>query len=956
MFWINSKRKSEVKTKQPVKKKIKKEPGVSCLVCEERFEKCSFRDAHMVANHRPTISEYGCSSCLESFVSIEEYTSHHEWHTMFNVPHKCILCGAVFEKLITFQRHVSACAHQSFALMTSFSKSIFCELCNLEYETQNLYDWHNCFIGQNSPCPKCQRIFTKRTVLMKHMFKCTGPSSVFEMPKKTVATGKSKQQKSPSKSATNTICPQNSFKFEPETIIEPADEAYDSPIDDSYMDTHFGDSDNEFEGNNSIIAPIEPIVESSSELATSETTKPGFTMAKKSTTCISLNESVNIRPDLNQPIMECRVKLEPIDVSIYAIPSTSTSTEHIEDRPLTVPPLVIPRVPPLTIRIKKEVIQPGYADFNSELASNIKKERIDESYELAGTSREEYSISHKKSKHRDKEKKLYKKPALLAIKIKQERMERDDESDNYYPDYSLPSTDFDGTMPNQSFDSNPLPIITQIHSVLEPMSIGSTSNAQLNESQNTITTIPMAMGINQIGNSVPFVPIRIKSEFQKPLTPPPPADVDNKHLANNSDDMNTENVTMEKQNPNESSECDINLSSAIDSNQQSNTSVDNASGTIQKNNESDSIGNSNEVSSNACIPANVENNEPKVNRIEPVSSTDDIISETQSKLVDEDNSMPTKIEDNIQNKTIEDERPSENACESEDDVAEDDGQNEIQTVKNDDLSSENIISMAKDEALEAQKETKFNEEIGMNEESGDSMTENSIAPNEGNIDFTFQTTATVVANEQVESFSNDKLETETELEPNLIKKICDELDAVVTNEIMSPIDFIEPNANDDSLNFIDQLVHEVADTMVPQVDDVDKVVSVAKNANIPHASSSNQIDQQLDSSGFDENDDQLACIDSNPIDKSTENDTLLALSNIDYTTDLLPVLNVITEPESELESKINGNNIPTIFPIQINSSIDADATESVANSDNINVVDPSKLPLNEPNNQENLSN
>lgn len=793
---------------------------------------------------------------------------------------------------------------------------------------------------------------------MKHMFKCTGPGSVVEMPKKPVATGKSKKQKSSSKSATNTICPQNSFKFEPETIIEPADEAYDDPVDDSYMDTHFGDSDNEFEATDSIIAPIEPIVEPSSQPVTSETNAPGFSKAKKSTTCTSLNANANVRLNLNQSIMECRVKLEPIDVSNYAIPSTSTSTEHVEDRPLTVPPLVIPRVPPLTIRIKKEVIQPGYGDFNAELASNIKQERIDESYELAGTTREEYSISHKKSKHRDKEKKLYKKPALLAIKIKQERMERDDEGDNYYPDYSMPSTDFVGTMSNQSLDSNPLPIITQIHSVLEPMSIGSTSNAQPNESQNTITTIQMAT--NQLRNSVPFVPIRIKSEFHKPLTPPPPPDdVANEHVANNSEDVNPENATMENQIPNENSECDTNLSSAIDSSQQSNTTVDNASAAIQESNGSDSVDNSNEISSNACIPTNVENNEPaELSRIEPVSSTDDIISETQSKVIDEDSSTPTQIEDKIQNEKIQDERPSENACDSEGDISQENGQNEIQTTENEGLSPENVNSMAKDEAAsrEEPKESELIEGIGMNEENGDSTAENLTAENEKNIDITFQATASVVANERIDSFLDDKLEAETEIEPNLIKPICDELDAVVTNEIMSPIDFIEPNANDDSLNFIDQLVHEVADTMVPQVHDVDKAVSVEENANIPFASSSNQSDQQLGLSGSGENDEHGAGIDSNPIDKSTEQDTLVALSNIDYTTDLLPVQSVATEAESDSEPTINGNNIPTSLPIQMNSAADADVTESVAISNEIIAVDPSKLPLNEPNNQENLSN
>lgn len=932
-----------MKAKPPPKKKIKKEPGVSCLVCEERFEKISFRDAHMVANHRPLTSEYGCSSCLEQFSSIEEYTSHHDWHSMFNVPHKCTLCGAIFEKLITFQRHVSACVNQSYALMTSFSKSIFCELCNVEYETQNLYDWHNCFIGQNSPCPKCQRVFTKKTVLMKHMFKCTGPGSVVEAPKKPVTASKSKKQKQPTKSKGETTS-QNCIKFEPETIIEPADEAYDDEMDNSYMDTHFGDSDDELGANDSIIAPIEPIVELSTGASTSEINTPSHSNARKSTTCTSLNANVNTKIRTNMPLLECRVKLEPIDISNYAIPSTSTSMEPVDNRSPTVPPLVISRqtVPPLTIRIKKEIIQPGYGDdFNSQLTHNIKQERVDETYELAGTSREEYSISHKKSKHREKEKKLYKKPALLAIKIKQERMERDDndenESEPYYPDYSMPSTDFSSTIPNQSFDNNPLPIITQIHSVLEPPAISSSTSVQLGNQQSPITTI--SLGINPLANSIPFVPIRIKSEFQKPLTPPPPplVEEDNEHLINNSDGTTTKDATMEGQIPNvneSKSECDMNLSSSTDLNQQSDsTFVDVTSVTNQENNTINSVDDSNEISSNKYI-ANSEISEQELNRTEPVSSTVDALCEQPSKLIDENNSIESEVKN--QQEIIEDKSLSENVLNIQH-LPKDEEENEIQRNDNTFSTQAMDISMENNEILDKQIENRIDKEIETIDKNMVSAEENLTDYNDQNTSFIPQTAE---INEQIENVLN----AESEIDSNLIKPICDDLDS---------IDFIEPNTNDDSLNFIDQLVHEVADTMVSQISDLDKSVEsneISSQENLNIQLEIAQIEHNV--GGSSENQGNVANIvnesisDSNS--KSTENDTLLALSDIDYSANLLPVINIT-------ESKTNGNNIPINPPVQINSTQNAEQAESV-DINLPNEIDPSNLPLNDPNYQENVSN
>lgn len=924
VFHSYRKRKPEVKIKAPVVKKIKKEPGVACLLCEERFEKNSFRDAHLSTHHRPLISEYGCSSCHEQFTTIEENASHHEWHSMFNIPHKCLMCDATFEKLITFQRHLSACAHSSYASNVQFSKSFYCDLCSTDFETQNLYDWHDCLIGNNSPCPTCQRVFIKKTVLMKHIFKCTGPpAQLTDVTTKKV--GRPKKKNALSNMDKSDIPPQNSIKFEPETIIEQnidADDGFEA-MDNNFMDSHFGDSDTEFDANDSIIPPAQPDINAETTVGTSSL-QPSISSTSDSTTT-----TTNLSTNLHQPLLECRVKLEPLDVSAFANVAQANTTEPSVEA--TVPPLVVsrPTVPPLTIRIKKEVIHPGYGDdFDADLARNIKQEKSDEIWELANTSRE-----HKKSKNRDKQKKLYKKPALLAIKIKQERMERDDTYDEQYNDmydsYSMSSSNMSEMTENPTYETNSLPIITQIHSVIESSSINPLIDDVTNQRQTTI--IPQVT--NQPMTSIPFVPIRIKSEFQKPLSPPPTEtseclsnvndtatsssmEVDANH-AEMSDAIENEHPNLNKDS--QMNECDVNISSGECNNLQPMECQDASESNI-------GIESSNDISADDKSAENcsvVNEKEKQVAQQNTIENEQEPPPTVDSKSNDDttvQNEISSEYHDIIQPLVIE-------KCQ------------EIEAVINEAPINEAIV----DSSIE------INQHVTTTTFSDHSMEE-------------------VAQSKNLEQTANENDENRQIME--VIQPMCDtteNIDADVPNvsASISPIDFNE--ANDDSLNFIDQLVHEVADTMIPQVSNENENKE-AQTENIP----SNSTDMQFatDNFSFDvgcstelvENEgekriessevtmDDISAADIiEEITKDSANESLLALSDIsdiDYN-DLLPVLDAT-------ESKSNGTDVIANLPVLSDPS-DVDGSINQIEPNLLNETEQPKLLHDNSNQQPNCS-
>lgn len=389
---------------------------------------------------------------------------------------------------------------------------------------------------------------------------------------------------------TNSMTHSN-FKVEPEAIIEQNnvnesdDDGNYEAIDDSFMDTHFGDSDNEndindFTANDSIIeATPETSTTTFDDLQNSsgkrpiqfpQLTQPDSAKKRKvDKRNIAFKKTIEM-----QPLLNCCVKLEPIDIRNFGnlhignveseineestpeiAPSISSQT-LVEEPPLhdTVTNAANTAnianvsnvsntsqskqtVPPLTIRIKKEVMHPGYGDvFDADLAHNIKQEKSDVGYEIASQNlNKELTNSQAKTQ---KQKKLYKKPALLAIKIKQERIEREthdsyDATDDNYNEFSVPYIP-DELVDNNGINQQPvdspiaLPIITQIHSSID--SGPSFSNHLHLLSRNNSSSDPDdQQKVSPPTVSIPFKPIRIKSE---PLVDETPIEtpVDDSHI------------------------------------------------------------------------------------------------------------------------------------------------------------------------------------------------------------------------------------------------------------------------------------------------------------------------------------------------------------------------------------------------------------------------------------------
>lgn len=516
---------------------------------------------------------------------------------MFNIAYVCVICAQSFDRLITFNRHISTCTVPVAA--EALVDNITCDLCQYYFVTRNLYDWHDCFIQNNGKCSKCQRVFGKKAVLFKHIFKCEGKTVlrrsqiVVEIPGQGELRLGLSELRRPLTTA---------VKAEPEAILDPGpaigdfepDDEYNDMGDDHFMDSHADDADysSDDQGTNEppslpaaaesdppqstylaskrsallsecesrvlrvCLENIEPTLAAKATPSTSSTSESkSCPIKKKNKKSKNHKQNQRYREDAaTNTLLSIRVKQEPVDYT-----DEYPAMDHVEDeQPLPSHSISQPR-----ISIKKEVLQAEYGDFDSEVARNIKRERGESNsfkpppLRLKIQKRHgslnatilndvpspapsahliESEVTHPavvintiEASHKEhRSKKLYKKPALLAIKIKQERVEREElingvfDNDDAAPDEYINSSD---TAYNDVAGQSTLPSLRQ--EIRLPVIAEVSSVAEVGSAQGTAHMLALAFPADETGNPADepastatlstknsFTPVRIKLEPQ----------------------------------------------------------------------------------------------------------------------------------------------------------------------------------------------------------------------------------------------------------------------------------------------------------------------------------------------------------------------------------------------------------------------------------------------------------
>lgn len=448
------KRKGDTKSSAVADKRVKIEADVFCDICYENFDTSKLRHAHYAKKHLVQTSAYGCSSCNEQHADEEEHRLHHEnVHKKKRIVYTCPMCSAKINgTLPKFNTHVESCVCP-FYNTVDVVDNIVCAKCKCEFETKNLFDWHGCFIANKRPCPKCKRVFVKKSTLWRHIFACnavadikseldvtshmvhipnTNISADSKRPKKATAlpikirmkvnTGSSASKKMTVGRPRNV--PLVSFKAEPETILEP-------------------------------LAELEKVLEST-ESMTDSLVSPGGSNGNEGSELFGFDASdihfgddgdtddeqsaLNIADGIASSLLPCSVNLETIDFTDFSsitINNMDTFGEeeegpfdeathhgdHFEDDDEQVTDeAIVPYQPnseletanvvpqpstsrasesrqPLTMRIKREVMHPDYGDvvFNPILARNIKREKslpVQRTNARKSTAKPTYTIVH----------------------------------------------------------------------------------------------------------------------------------------------------------------------------------------------------------------------------------------------------------------------------------------------------------------------------------------------------------------------------------------------------------------------------------------------------------------------------------------------------------------------------------------------------------------------------------
>uniref|UniRef100_A0A182IJ68 Ubiquitin-like domain-containing protein n=1 Tax=Anopheles atroparvus TaxID=41427 RepID=A0A182IJ68_ANOAO len=162
-------------------KRIKTE--YACQYCNEAYDASSDLERHLVVKHTPLIRKYGCGTCAELFDTATEYKDHNLWHKLTRTAYHCYRCNRKFLKSNTLNKHleIHACVRNVRKSTSNLVPDMQCKLCTKTFKTQNLYEWHSCFLRAKANCPKCGKYFMKKNLLIRHyMLYCTGSLAPME--------------------------------------------------------------------------------------------------------------------------------------------------------------------------------------------------------------------------------------------------------------------------------------------------------------------------------------------------------------------------------------------------------------------------------------------------------------------------------------------------------------------------------------------------------------------------------------------------------------------------------------------------------------------------------------------------------------------------------------------------------------------------------------------------------
>ncbi|KAG5671117.1 hypothetical protein PVAND_001331 [Polypedilum vanderplanki] len=158
---------------QPPNKKARKD--ISCNICSDaNFSYSNDLQDHQMKEHLPLVSKYACGSCRETFEQLSDFKNHENMHSRTKLPYTCFICLSPYGRLRDFQKHMTNynCKEKEKLIVTV--EDIKCFQCKKKFLTQNLFEWHGCFLKTRGTCSKCGQFFQKKKMLLKHYVLCEG--------------------------------------------------------------------------------------------------------------------------------------------------------------------------------------------------------------------------------------------------------------------------------------------------------------------------------------------------------------------------------------------------------------------------------------------------------------------------------------------------------------------------------------------------------------------------------------------------------------------------------------------------------------------------------------------------------------------------------------------------------------------------------------------------------------